>query len=249
VQLKPILLWATGLRSLRKCVDGAPNADDVRTVTRLLLVVLLGAGAGGDCAGIKTSPPATTGAGGGADRPAPGQAAGVASEARAWGIGGAGGVQPPPLTIFPSTPISSTHRSRRPHHRRSARERRARASAPCITSPESSTLMRATAAAADRLPSRGTENLFEVVWTIPGFGIPARLHARAQPHAGQSALGQMRTSWNDVPISVTVRRCSWMPPAPSNWARHRPADELRRRRRSMRPARSFYWALTVPRVA
>ena len=123
------------------------------------------------------------------------------------GIGGAGGTQPPPLTDFPVDPIfvDPSIPTSAPSSFSAGAPRAG--SVPCITSPETSTLMPRNwlRPRIDYLPA-ATENLFEVVWTIPGFAHSLRVYTRDRSYTLDKALwDQMRTSINDTPVSVTVK--------------------------------------------
>jgi len=122
------------------------------------------------------------------------------------GVGGTGGTPPPPLTDFPADPIfvDPTIPASAPSLFGSAGPT---GSAPCITSPEPSTLMPRNwlRPRFDYLPSRG-ENLFEVTVTVPGFAHPLRAYTRDRGYTLDKELwARLRTSINDVAIGVTVK--------------------------------------------
>ena len=190
---------------MREHPDGAQLPDDVRTVTRLLVAVLVAALAGG-CAGIKSSATVTMDAGAsGGSTGAAGHGSG--GSGISVGIGGAGGAQPPPLTDFPVDPIfvDPSIPTSAPSSFSAGAPRAG--SVPCITSPDRSTLMPRNwlRPRIDYLPA-ATENLFEVVWTIPGFAHSLRVYTRDRNYTLDKALwDQMRTSINDTPVSVTIK--------------------------------------------
>lgn len=123
------------------------------------------------------------------------------------GVGGTGGAQPAPLTDFPVDPIfvDPSIPTTAPSSFSAGTPRAG--SAPCITSPETSTLMpRNWLRPRTEYVPAGQENLFEVAWTIPGFAHSLRVYTRNRQFTLDRALwDRMRTSVNDVPISVTVR--------------------------------------------
>jgi hypothetical protein len=175
-------------------------------VTRLFLFLLLAAAVGG-CAGIKNSPPGSTGAGGGGGAPHADGGGSGGQGGPGGGSGGAGGARPTPLTDFPMDPIfvDPSIPTTAPSSFSAGTPRAG--STPCITSPETSTLMPRNwlRPRIDYLPA-GTENLFEVTWTIPGFAHALRVYTRDRSYTLDRTLwDQMRTSVNDVPISVTIK--------------------------------------------
>jgi hypothetical protein len=122
------------------------------------------------------------------------------------GTGGTGGVSLPPLTDFPADPIfvDPAIPAGVPSMFGNVG---AAGTAPCITSPEPSTLMPRNwlRPRFDYLPSRN-ENLFEVTVTVTGFAHPLRAYTRDRSYTLDKDLwARLRTSANDVPISVTVK--------------------------------------------
>ena len=122
------------------------------------------------------------------------------------GLGGTGGAPTPPLTDFPAGPIfvDPTIPSSVPSL---FGDGGPAGSAPCITSPESSTLMPRNwlRPRFDYVPSRG-ENLFEIMVTVSGFAHPLRAYTRDHSYTFDRDLwAGLRTSVNDLPIGVTVK--------------------------------------------
>src|SRR3954469_3842148 len=178
-----------------------------RAITRG--VVILGLTCALACAKVGLSPPATGAAGTGAG--GSGAAGGIGGrggliDVGIGGTGGTGGVSLPPLTGFPTDPIfvDPTIPTNVPSMFGNVG---ATGSAPCITSPEPSTLMPRNwlRPRFDYVPSRN-ENLFEVTVTVPGFAHPLRAYTRDRSYTLDRDLwAGLRTSVDDVPISVTVK--------------------------------------------
>ena len=80
-------------------------------------------------------------------------------------------------------------------------------SAPCIKSPQTSTLMPRNwlRPRFDYQPA-ADENLFEITPTVPGFRDSLRAYTRASSYTLDKPLwDRLRTSVNDIPIAVTVK--------------------------------------------
>jgi WD40-like Beta Propeller Repeat len=168
------------------------------------------------CAGVhQTAPPPSTDGGmsidmgGTAGAHASGGSGGEAGSGTGGtaGTGGMGGSPPPPLTDFPPSPIFAdpTIPQTAPGLFTATSVRTG--SAPCITSPQSSTLMpRNWLRPRFDYQSTAGENLFEVTLTVPGFNDSLRVYTRASSYTLDKPLwDQLRTSVNDVPIAVTVK--------------------------------------------
>jgi hypothetical protein len=180
-------------------------------VRGVAILTITGASA---CAKVGSSPSPTGAAGtgnpggGGAGSPGAGGASGSGGLiiVGTGGLGGTGGAPPPPLTDFPADPIFVD-----PAIPPSAPSLFGSAglagSAPCITSPEPSTLMPRNwlRPRFDYVPSRG-ENLFEVTVTVPGFAHALRAYTRDRHYTLDRDLwARLRTSIDDVPIGVAVK--------------------------------------------
>jgi hypothetical protein len=122
------------------------------------------------------------------------------------GMAGTGGTPPPPLTDFPADPIFVDPTI--PANAPSLFSAEGPAgSAPCITSPEPSTLMPRNwlRPRFDYIPGRG-ENLFEVTVTVSGFAHALRAYTRDRSYTLDRELwASLRTSIDDVPINVSVK--------------------------------------------
>jgi hypothetical protein len=150
------------------------------------------AGTGGTDARV----PGTGGAGGGRVRP---------------GTGGAAGSPLPPLTDFPVDPIvvdPSIPQNAPTLFGGPGRP----GSAPCITSPVPSTLMPRNwlRPRFDYQPA-GSENLFEVTVTVPGFSHTLRAYTRDRSYTLDSDLWARLRGVVDVPIAVTVKALGLSP--------------------------------------
>jgi hypothetical protein len=168
------------------------------------------------CAKVGSSQPATAGvAGTGSPGGAAGRDAGAGGASGTGGglitvgtggLGGTGGMPPAPLTDFPSDPIFVDPTIPPTAPSLFGTDGPA-GSAPCITSPEPSTLMPRNwlRPRFDYLPSRG-ENLFEVTVTVPGFAHQLRAYTRDRSYTFDKELWtRLRTSVDDIPITVTVK--------------------------------------------
>ena len=162
--------------------------------------------------GSSQSPTGAAGAGnagiGGGGSPGAGGTSGIGGLiiVGTGGLGGAGGAPPPPLTDFPTDPIFVDPTIPPSAPSLFASDGPA-GSAPCITSPEPSTLMPRNwlRPRFDYLPSRG-ENLFEVTVTVPGFAHALRAYTRDRRYTLDRDLwARLRTSVSDVPIGVAVK--------------------------------------------
>ena len=183
------------------------------SVSSVAILAALGASA---CAKVASSQPSATGAAGAGN---PGVGGGVASGVGGTsgsggliivGTGGASGTAgvppPPPLTDFPAEPIF-VDPTIPPNAPSLFGADGPAGSAPCITSPEPSTLMPRNwlRPRFDYVPSRG-ENVFEVTVTVPGFAHPLRAYTRERRYTLDKDLwARLRTSINDVPIGVAVK--------------------------------------------
>jgi hypothetical protein len=128
------------------------------------------------------------------------------------GTGGMGGTPPPPLTDFPADPVF-VDPTIPPNAPASFGDNGPAGSAPCITSPEPSTLMPRNwlRPRFDYVPSRA-ENLFEITVTVPGFAHPLRAYTRDRSYTLDKDLwARLRISIEDVPISVTVKALGLSP--------------------------------------
>lgn len=162
------------------------------------------------CAQVRTKDPASQAAGGAEAATDAGSAsAGGHAGRKATGLGGAGGTGPqfPPLTDFPTAAIFTdpTIPTNAPAFFSGGPGRAG--SAPCITSPEPSTLMPRNWLR-PRIAYRPvtSENLFEVTFTISGFAHPLRVYTRDQSYTmGKDLWNSLRTSINDMPVAIAVR--------------------------------------------
>jgi hypothetical protein len=188
------------------------------TRSRVGFLAILGSIGAVACAKVGQSQPSTTGSagsgnsagGGGAGRggadAAGGRGGGGLVTLGTAGIGGTGGMPPPPLTDFPADPIfvDPTIPANAPSLFGAAGPA---GSAPCITSPEPSTLMPRNwlRPRIDYIPARG-ENLFEVTVTVSGFAHALRAYTRDLSYTLEKELwASLRTTINDAPINVTVK--------------------------------------------
>jgi hypothetical protein len=180
------------------------RASNVLTVGLVSVVAI-------SCAGVhQTAPPSTTDAGSSADLTGTGGAhasGGTGGQAGTGGTGGIGGAPPPPLTDFPPDPIfvDPTIPTSAPALFGATSTRSG--SAPCITSPQASTLMPRNwlRPRFDYQASAG-ENLFEITLSVPGFVDSLRAYTRASSYTLDKNLwDQLRTSVNDVSIRTTVK--------------------------------------------
>jgi hypothetical protein len=228
------------------------NTSKVRLASVTGIIILAGAAA---CAKVGSPQTSTTGTagmagtgnagvGGGGGPGGAGAGGGGLITVGTGGLGGSGGSPPPPLTDFPAAPIfvDPTIPSNAPSLFGSDGPS---GTAPCITSPESSTLMPRNwlRPRFDYLPSR-SENLFEVTVTVSGFAHALRAYTRDRSYTFDRDLwASLRTSVNDVPINVTVKALGLS----SSGAVATPVSEAARTSFTIAPVdapgKIVYWAL------
>jgi hypothetical protein len=166
----------------------------------------------------------------------------------AAGLGGAGGMIPqfPPLTDFPVAPIfiDPTIPPTAPGLFPAGPGRAG--SAPCITSPEVSTLVPRNWLR-PRITYRpaGAENLFEVTFTISGFAHPLRVYTRDQSYTLDRDLwNSLRTSIDDLPVTIGVRAVGIDPAGAVQIAASAAAQTTLAVAPVDAPGKIVYWALT-----
>jgi hypothetical protein len=190
------------------------NTSSFRMASVATIAILAGIG-GVTCAKVGSSQPPTAGAagagnpggrgGGGSGAGGTSGGAGIMIVGTA-GMGGTGAPPPPPLTDFPADPIF-VDPTIPPNAPSLFGAGGPAGSAPCITSPEPSTLMPRNwlRPRFDYVPARG-ENVFEVTVTVPAFAHPLHAYTRDRSYTFDKDLwARLRTSVNDVPITVTIK--------------------------------------------